>query len=101
MLFLQNEQAFEEVFQNANFRSFTFRIRVKLETYNVSKVSGAEADGKLLCWGAAASQLVCVWKPMQGEILYSIFYYYLQASLLSVYFQKMMCVDSHFPQFRF
>jgi hypothetical protein len=47
--FLQNEQAFEEVFQNANFRSFTFRIRVKLETYNVSKVPGAEGcDGKLL-----------------------------------------------------
>lgn len=42
-LFLQNEQAFEEVFQNANFRSFIFRIRVKLETYNVSGVSwGAE-----------------------------------------------------------
>lgn len=43
MLFLQNEQAFEEVFQNANFRSFTFRIRVKLETYNVSKVPGQKA----------------------------------------------------------
>lgn len=42
-LFLQNEQAFEEIFQNANFRSFTFRIRVKLETYNVSGVTwGAE-----------------------------------------------------------
>ncbi|KAM4797070.1 replication protein A 70 kDa DNA-binding subunit [Rhinophrynus dorsalis] len=30
----KNEQAYEEVFQNANFRSYTFRIRVKLETYN-------------------------------------------------------------------
>lgn len=40
--FLQNEQAFEEVFQNANFRSFTFRIRVKLETYNVREVMGQE-----------------------------------------------------------
>lgn len=55
MLFLQNEQAFEEVFQNANFRSFTFRIRVKLETYNVSKVPGAEGCvGKLLLLTTAA-----------------------------------------------
>lgn len=38
-LFLQNEQAFEEVFQNANFRTFIFKIRVKLETYNVSEVT--------------------------------------------------------------
>ena len=30
----KNEQSFEDVVQNANFRSFTFRIRVKLETYN-------------------------------------------------------------------
>uniref|UniRef100_A0A8I3WLE9 Replication protein A subunit n=1 Tax=Callithrix jacchus TaxID=9483 RepID=A0A8I3WLE9_CALJA len=30
----KNEQAFEEVFQNANFRSFIFRVRVKVETYN-------------------------------------------------------------------
>lgn len=34
--FPQNEQAFEEVFQNANFNTYEFRIRVKLETYNVS-----------------------------------------------------------------
>lgn len=34
--FSQNEQAFEEVFQNANFNTYEFRIRVKLETYNVS-----------------------------------------------------------------
>lgn len=38
-LFLQNEQAFEEIFQNANFRTFAFKIRVKLETYNVSEVT--------------------------------------------------------------
>ena len=30
----KNKQSFEDIFQNANFRSFTFRIRVKLETYN-------------------------------------------------------------------
>ncbi|NXS00323.1 RFA1 protein, partial [Oxylabes madagascariensis] len=30
----KNEQAFEEVFQNANFNTYEFRIRVKLETYN-------------------------------------------------------------------
>lgn len=34
--FSQNEQAFEEVFQNANFNTYEFRIRVKQETYNVS-----------------------------------------------------------------
>uniref|UniRef100_F7FI87 Replication protein A subunit n=1 Tax=Rattus norvegicus TaxID=10116 RepID=F7FI87_RAT len=42
-----NEQAFEEVFQNANFRSFTFRIRVKLETYNdESRIKATVIDVK-------------------------------------------------------
>lgn len=55
----KNEQAFEEVFQNANFRSFTFRIRVKLETYNVSNKSGCwdgGCDGTLLFVPTAAPQ---------------------------------------------
>ncbi|NXY76643.1 RFA1 protein, partial [Glareola pratincola] len=30
----KNEQAFEEVFQNANFNMYEFKIRVKQETYN-------------------------------------------------------------------
>lgn len=34
---LQNEAAFDEVFQHANFNTFLFRNRVKLETYNVSQ----------------------------------------------------------------
>lgn len=34
----QNEAAFDEVFQQANFNSFIFRSRVKLETYNVSEI---------------------------------------------------------------
>lgn len=34
----QNETAFDEVFQQANFNSFIFRSRVKLETYNVSEI---------------------------------------------------------------
>ncbi|KAF1565655.1 UNVERIFIED_CONTAM: Replication protein A 70 kDa DNA-binding subunit, partial [Eudyptes pachyrhynchus] len=43
----KNEQAFEEVFQNANFRSFTFRIRVKLETYNdESRIKATVMDVK-------------------------------------------------------
>lgn len=43
----KNEQAFEEVFQNANFRSFTFRIRVKLETYNdESRIKATVIDVK-------------------------------------------------------
>lgn len=35
-IFAQNEAAFDEVFQHANFSTFVFRNRVKLETYNVS-----------------------------------------------------------------
>uniref|UniRef100_A0A8C2V064 Replication protein A subunit n=2 Tax=Chinchilla lanigera TaxID=34839 RepID=A0A8C2V064_CHILA len=43
----KNEQAFEEVFQNANFRSFTFKIRVKLETYNdESRIKATVMDVK-------------------------------------------------------
>ncbi|XP_020136421.2 replication protein A 70 kDa DNA-binding subunit [Microcebus murinus] len=43
----KNEQAFEEVFQNANFRSFTFRIRVKLENYNdESRIKATVLDVK-------------------------------------------------------
>lgn len=33
----QNETAFDEIFQQANFNTFVFRSRVKLETYNVSR----------------------------------------------------------------
>ena len=32
----QNETAFEEAFNQANFQTFVFRSRVKMETYNVS-----------------------------------------------------------------
>ncbi|KAM5274251.1 replication protein A 70 kDa DNA-binding subunit isoform 2-T2 [Ctenodactylus gundi] len=43
----KNEQAFEEIFQNASFRSFTFRIRVKLETYNdESRIKATVMDVK-------------------------------------------------------
>lgn len=43
----KNEQAFEEIFQNANFRSFVFRIRVKLETYNdESRIKATVMDVK-------------------------------------------------------
>lgn len=37
----QNEAAFDEIFQQANFNTFVFRNRVKLETYNVSKAATA------------------------------------------------------------
>uniref|UniRef100_A0A8C4N8H0 Replication protein A subunit n=1 Tax=Eptatretus burgeri TaxID=7764 RepID=A0A8C4N8H0_EPTBU len=33
-MILQDEPAFDEVFQNANFTSFIFRLRVKLESFN-------------------------------------------------------------------
>lgn len=36
----QNEQAFDEVIQNANFTSHEFRIRVKMETFNVRGLGG-------------------------------------------------------------
>lgn len=39
----QNEAAFDEIFQQANFNTFVFRNRVKLETYNVSKAVAAAA----------------------------------------------------------
>ncbi|KAE8622262.1 hypothetical protein XENTR_v10005168 [Xenopus tropicalis] len=43
----KNEQAYDEVFQNANFRSYTFRIRVKLETYNdESRIKATAMDVK-------------------------------------------------------
>uniref|UniRef100_A0A8C8S6D7 Replication protein A subunit n=1 Tax=Pelusios castaneus TaxID=367368 RepID=A0A8C8S6D7_9SAUR len=43
----KNEQAFEEVFQNANFSSYEFRIRVKLETYNdESRIKATAVDVK-------------------------------------------------------
>ncbi|EHB07109.1 Replication protein A 70 kDa DNA-binding subunit [Heterocephalus glaber] len=46
-MILSNEQAFEEVFQNANFRSFMFKIRVKLETYNdESRIKATVMDVK-------------------------------------------------------
>ncbi|XP_041053664.1 replication protein A 70 kDa DNA-binding subunit isoform X1 [Carcharodon carcharias] len=42
-----NEQAFEEIFQNANFRSYICRIRVKLETYNdESRIKATMMDVK-------------------------------------------------------
>nr|NP_001279890.1 replication protein A 70 kDa DNA-binding subunit [Callorhinchus milii]AFK11625.1 replication protein A [Callorhinchus milii] len=42
-----NEQAFEEIFQQANFRSYTCRIRVKLETYNdESRIKATMMDVK-------------------------------------------------------
>lgn len=39
ILFLnfQNEAAYDDIFQMANFSTFIFRSRVKLETYNVSQ----------------------------------------------------------------
>ncbi|NXG50552.1 RFA1 protein, partial [Psilopogon haemacephalus] len=43
----KNEQAFEEVFQNANFNTYEFRIRVKLETYNdESRIKATAVDIK-------------------------------------------------------
>ncbi|XP_005349614.1 replication protein A 70 kDa DNA-binding subunit [Microtus ochrogaster] len=55
----KNEQAFEEVFQNANFRSFTFRIRVKLETYNdESRIKATVIDVKPVDYRDYAKRLI-------------------------------------------
>lgn len=55
----KNEQAFEEVFQNANFRSFTFRIRVKLETYNdESRIKATVMDVKPVDYREHARRLI-------------------------------------------
>ncbi|ERE67969.1 replication protein A DNA-binding subunit [Cricetulus griseus] len=55
----KNEQAFEEVFQNANFRSFTFRIRVKLETYNdESRIKATVMDVKPVDYRDYAKRLI-------------------------------------------
>lgn len=64
--FSQNEQAFEEVFQNANFNTYEFRIRVKLETYNVSipkNPSNVAFVVRLVSIGAGFL-LFCLW----GEV---------------------------------
>lgn len=45
----QNEAAFDEIFQQANFNTFVFRNRVKLETYNVSKAAAAAVIALMRC----------------------------------------------------
>lgn len=45
----QNEAAFDEIFQQANFNTFVFRNRVKLETYNVSKAGPGPIKCLLVC----------------------------------------------------
>lgn len=58
--FPQNEQAFEEVFQNANFNTYEFRIRVKLETYNVSV---AQKANNVTCGFCSSAWLHRRWLP--------------------------------------
>ena len=33
-----DEQAFDNVFQQANFKEYTFRVRAKVDTFNVSQI---------------------------------------------------------------
>ena len=35
----QNEAAFDQVFQDACFKSYVFKLRAKVETYNVRKIT--------------------------------------------------------------
>uniref|UniRef100_A0A5F7ZUD2 Replication protein A subunit n=1 Tax=Macaca mulatta TaxID=9544 RepID=A0A5F7ZUD2_MACMU len=58
-MILSNEQAFEEVFQNANFRSFIFRVRVKVETYNEeSRIKATVMDVKSVDYREYGRRLV-------------------------------------------
>ncbi|KAJ7416379.1 hypothetical protein WISP_71119 [Willisornis vidua] len=55
----KNEQAFEEVFQNANFSTYEFRIRVKLETYNdESRIKATALDVKPVNYTEYGKRLV-------------------------------------------
>ncbi len=70
-LLLQNESAFDEVFQHANFNTFVFRNRVKLETYNVSlseNISGALPH--VVHGGTAGCLPITVWS--HKRIIYNI-----------------------------
>lgn len=60
----QNEHAFDEVIQNANFTSHEFRIRVKLEMFNVRGLGGGVSPYRG-CWAAGDQlvlQLCLAWK---------------------------------------
>lgn len=55
----KNEQAFEELFQNATFRSYEFRIRVKLETYNdESRIKATVMDVKPVNYKEYSKRLI-------------------------------------------
>ncbi|XP_066455787.1 replication protein A 70 kDa DNA-binding subunit isoform X2 [Eleutherodactylus coqui] len=55
----KNEQAFDEVFQNANFRSYVFRVRVKLETYNdESRIKATAMDVKPVDYKEYSKRLI-------------------------------------------
>uniref|UniRef100_A0A8C5T7R5 Replication protein A subunit n=1 Tax=Malurus cyaneus samueli TaxID=2593467 RepID=A0A8C5T7R5_9PASS len=55
----KNEQAFEEVFQNANFNTYEFRIRLKLETYNdESRIKATAMDVKAVNYREYSKRLI-------------------------------------------
>lgn len=55
----KNAHAFTEVFQNVSFRTFTFRIRVKLETYNdESRIKATVMDAKPVDYKEYARRLI-------------------------------------------
>lgn len=62
----QNEAAFDEIFQQANFNTFVFRSRVKLETYNVSKA--AMAVGMIKCLQVCCHGITQAMLPQQNRI---------------------------------
>uniref|UniRef100_A0A8C3JMB7 Replication protein A subunit n=1 Tax=Calidris pygmaea TaxID=425635 RepID=A0A8C3JMB7_9CHAR len=55
----KNEQAFEEVFQNANFNTYEFKIRVKQETYNdESRIKATAMDVKPVNYREYSKRLI-------------------------------------------
>ncbi|KAG2458722.1 RFA1 protein, partial [Polypterus senegalus] len=69
-LILSNEQAFEEVFQNANFRTYIFRNRVKLETYNdESRIKATVLDVKPIDHKEYSKRLIMnIRKPYNASV---------------------------------
>ncbi|XP_029467040.1 replication protein A 70 kDa DNA-binding subunit isoform X2 [Rhinatrema bivittatum] len=65
----KNEQAFEEVFHNANFCTYTFRIRVKLETYNdESRIKATVMEAKPVDHKEYAQRLIMNIRKMAANI---------------------------------
>jgi len=46
----QNEMAYDNVFEEASFKTYIFKLRAKVETYNVSPLSHSLLMYEFLTW---------------------------------------------------